>query len=257
MKIIVFDNDSVYVTQFERMLGLVLGENVQIVKNPSLNWIIGGMEPFDDTVFFIDTRYKTAGGNFLTLARRIRENSEACHICFLAPSPADIAFCYKKLVRPSGFLLKPVDESELRALLSDITRFEAARRSLPDDPQILLKTRGARTVVRASNILYFTALEKKVVCCTEKEGEIAFYGSLGTLEKRYRDFFLRCHSGFLVNRHRIEAFFKTKMCLRLCGSELEIPVSKSRCREVETYVECAAEEITTDKREFSRINVPV
>lgn len=37
MKIIVFDNDSVYVTQFERMLGLVLGENVQIVKNPSLN----------------------------------------------------------------------------------------------------------------------------------------------------------------------------------------------------------------------------
>ena len=168
MKIIVFDNDSVYVTQFERMLGLVLGENVQIVKNPSLNWIIGGMEPFDDTVFFIDTRYKTAGGNFLTLA------SEACHICFLAPSPADIAFCYKKLVRPSGFLLKPVDESELRALLSDITRFEATRRSLPDDPQILLKTRGARTVVRASNILYFTALEKKSFAVPKKREKSRF-----------------------------------------------------------------------------------
>ncbi len=249
MKVIVFDNDSLQVSQFEKLLYGILGDSMQLYKNPSLNWIVGCYDEYENALFFIDTRYKVSGGNFLTLARRIRENSEKCHICFLAPSTADIAFCYKKLVRPSGFLLKPVDENELRLLISDIIRFENARRSLPDDPQILLKTRGARSMVRASNVLYFTAMEKKVVCCTEKDGELSFYGSLGTLEKRYREFFLRCHSGFLVNRRRIDGFIKSKMCLHLRGCELEIPVSKSRCREVETYVECSSEDVIVDNPE--------
>lgn len=210
MKVIVFDNDPQQSAQFEKTLYAILGDSLQIFKNPSPSWIFNCYDEYENALFFIDTRYKVTGGNFLTLARRIRENSEKCHICFLASTTADVVFCYRKLVRPSGFLLKPVDETELRLLISDIVRFENVRRSLPDDPQILLKTRGTRTMLRASNILYFTAMDKKVVCCTEKDGEISFYGSLGTLEKRYRDFFLRCHSGFLVNRHRIDAFLKSK-----------------------------------------------
>ncbi len=179
MKVIVFDNDSLQVSQFEKLLYGILGDSMQLYKNPSLNWIVGCYDEYENALFFIDTRYKVSGGNFLTLARRIRENSEKCHICFLAPSTADIAFCYKKLVRPSGFLLKPVDENELRLLISDIIRFENARRSLPDDPQILLKTRGARSMVVPATCCISPPWRKKWCAAPKRTASCRFTGRSG------------------------------------------------------------------------------
>ncbi len=240
MRVFIFENDASHAEHLIKLLGGFADGKNELVLNPPISRFSCGAENFDDAVFLVDTRFKIPGGNFLTLARRIRENSGMCHICFMSPSPGDIGFCYKKLVRPSAFLLKPVDGGELRSLLSDIDNFERTYRMQPDDLQILLKTRGIRKVVWASNVIYFTSYDKKVLCYTESEEKIAFYDSLGSIENLYRRFFLRCHSGFLVNRKRIVGFSKKRMVLSLSGISgevLEIPVSKSRCREVEMYVE--------------------
>jgi len=208
--------------------------------NPPPGKVTSGTENIDDALFLLDTRCKVSGGNFLTLARKIREQSSACHICFMASSTADMSLCYKHLVRPSAFFLKPVDAMELRSLISEIEGFENSRRLQKGDAQILLKTRGNKRTVKASSVLYFTSYDKKVLCCTEKGDKIDFYDSLANLEERYKNFFLRCHSGFLVNKKRITGFSKKGMSLLLTGlsgAVLEIPVSKSRCREVETFVE--------------------
>lgn len=241
MKIVIFESDAVHAAHIMHILCLS-DEKPEIVLNPSVRAQLGSGDDLDKTLFLVDTRYKAVGENFLTLARKIRENSEICHICFMSPSPGDIGFCYKKLVRPSAFLLKPVDSLDLRALISEINSYCAVKKSNSDDPQILLKTRDSRLLLHISSILYFTTLEKKVLCYTQSNGSISFYGTLASLESRYKDYFLRCHSGFLVNRQKINNFSKSAMTLKIHGTETEIPVSKSRVRAVESFIESMSSE---------------
>ncbi len=238
MKIVVYDNDTAGVNALEKMLKNILGERAEIVRNPPPTRVLSDKGGYDRALFLIDTRYTVTGGNFLTLARHIRECSETCHIAFTSMFTTDMAFCYKKLVRPSAFFLKPVDESELREFVTDIENFEKARRSQLTEPQIVLESHGTKTVVRISDILYFTAQAKKLLCYTESNGEVpyTFYGTLSALEKTYREYFIRCHSGFLVNCQRIEQFNKTAMTLHVRGTNEKISVSKSRLREVESFV---------------------
>lgn len=55
MKVIVFDNDSLQVSQFEKLLYGILGDSMQLYKNPSLNWIIGCYDEYE-TPCFLSTR---------------------------------------------------------------------------------------------------------------------------------------------------------------------------------------------------------
>ena len=61
MKVIVFDNDSVQVSQFEKLLYGILGDSMQLYKNPSFSWIVGSYDEYENALFFLDTRYKVAG----------------------------------------------------------------------------------------------------------------------------------------------------------------------------------------------------
>ena len=51
-----------------------------------------------------------------------------------------------------------------------------------------------------------------------------FYNTIGNLEKQYCDDFIRCHSGFLVNRQYIKGIRKGE--IELNGCEETVPVSK-------------------------------
>ncbi len=237
MKIVVYESDAKACAKLDRLLKQILGEQTEILHNMPVLRLFGAGEDFDNALFIVDTSYKVADSNFLLLARHIREYSDTCHIVFTSSCPSDIVFCCKELVRPSGFFLKPIKETELRQFLMELERFELARKTVPEDVKILLRTRGELTIVCASEVLFFTASDKKVICYTDKGDKHMFYGSLGTLEKDYRDSFLRCHSGFLVNRYRIERFNKTTMTLHIRGTNETVPVSKSRMRTVESYVE--------------------
>ncbi len=231
MRIILFENNPSHAEHVKRLLTQILTKETEVTLNPvALPQTLS--EAACPVLYLLDTRYR----NFLNLARKIREHDELCHICFMSPSPGDIGFCYKRLVRPSAFLLKPIDENEFRALIEEIKAFENIKKSLSNLPQILLKTRTERRIVSVAQVLYFTSLDKKILCYTQSDGMISFYGSLGALEKKYMKYFLRCHSGFLVNCHRIESFSKSSMTLRLEGCDMPIPVSKSRCRQVENFI---------------------
>lgn len=236
MKVFIFESDPTEAQYLQKMIADILDNKADVVLNPAPGAFVPTGKDMENALVLLDTRYKIPGGSFLTLARKIRETNEFCHICFMAPSPGDVGFCYKKLVRPSGFLLKPVEKQELRELISEIKRYEALRRTASGNPQLFLKTRGRSLVLRVSNVLYFTSLGKKILCYTVKEGELSFYGSLKNLESQYCRYFIRCHSGFLVNRQYIVSFSKKTLSLKLLGCEQEIPVSKSHCRDIEEFI---------------------
>lgn len=247
MKIYIYESDMPHGAYLQRMLSAMTDIACDVKINPNLNSVYFSLAEHDAVLFLIDTRTKVAGGNFLTLARKFRENSEACHICFMSQSAADIGFCYKKLVRPSGFLLKPVEKSDLQMLIRDIALYENNKKLHKDkfgeNPQMVLNEKGEKHIVKISDILYFTAFDKKINCYT-KGRVITFYGSLKTLETQYNKFFLRCHSGFLINRKRIIGFSKKKMTVTISDAsenEIEISVSKSRCRDVEEYLKAELE----------------
>lgn len=237
MNIVIFDSEPKHAEYMKQVLARITGEELQIQCNPALQAAISLAEDKDGTtLFFIDTRLKPAGGNFLMLARKLRECSDTCHICFTSPSLGDMAYCYKKLVRPSGFFIKPADEEELGILISEIKAFEGQKRSTRDEERIVLKNRGVQKILRMNDVLYFTSVDKKIFCHTVDEEEICFYGALGKIEEEYGEYLLRCHSGFLVNRKRIEGFSKNSMSIRIRGTKEDVPVSKSRCKSVEAFV---------------------
>lgn len=236
MKIIIFESDTAHLQHLVNMLSRFL-PSTEITVNPPSPFLLPTAENRDSLLIFLDTRYKPAEGNFLTLARKIREIDEACHICFTSLSLGDIGFCYKRLVKPSAFLLKPIEEAELGALISEIRSYESRHKRQPGEKSFSVQTREKKYVVAISDVLYFTAIGKKIQCCTETSEDFIFYGSLSKLEAAYPAFFLRCHSGFLVNMQRIECYVKSRMILKIRGSNNEIPVSKSRIKAVEAYID--------------------
>lgn len=235
MRILIFDNDLKYAEYMKEMLvKLRPGAAVPLV-NASGAEFAEITESRESTVVFVDTKFKPVNSNFIRFARRLRDMNEACHICFISDCPSDMAFCLKRLIRPSGFFLKPVDEDELESFIAEVEEYEKNRKTDISVPDIIVKDKGVTKLLRAGDVLYFTSVDKKIFCYTVNE-EISFYGTLGKIEKDYGKYLLRCHNGFLVNKSKIESVSKSTMILRVRGSNTNIPVSKSRLKDVESFL---------------------
>lgn len=233
---LIFDNDVKYAEHLKEQLGRIMPDDLPAEINVSVAQFTELTESDEPMIVFVDTKFRTSGGNFLQFARKIREMNEACHICFMSGFSSDMVYCYKKLVRPSGFLLKPADDEELRTLCSEIASYEHDKHSNSFDPEIIVKNKGETRLVRMSEVLYFTAVEKKIFCYTASDEELSFYGTLSKIESDFGSFLLRCHNGFLVNKNKIDGFSKNGMMLHVRGIQNGIPVSKSRCKEVESFI---------------------
>ena len=235
MKTLIFDNDMKCAEQLRDVLdALCPGENASRINVTSAEFL-SITETGESVVVFIDTKFRLAGSNFLRFARRLRDINETCHICFISDCPSDVAFCCKKLIRPSGFFLKPVEEDELNSFMAEVELYERDRKPNVSMPDIVVKDKGVTKLLRVGEILYFTAVNKKIFCYTVNE-EFSFYGTLGKIEKDYGKHLLRCHNGFLVNKNKIESVSKSSMILKVRGSNAEIPVSKSRWKDVEMFL---------------------
>ncbi len=169
---------------------------------------------------FLDTRYNGTG---FALAEAIRKAAPLCHIVFLSAYAEDMSFCFRNLIRPSGFLLKPVESEEIQHIVRAVLRQDTADEEGRAE-KICLSAQDFKRTVEISNILYFSTLGKKLICRTVDGETIAFYGTLKALEKRYAGNFIRCHSGFLANRDLVLGIKKGMLQLKKCSESL--PVSK-------------------------------
>ena len=231
MTICLLEKDETQCLRLKKMLAGLLCERDRLLVDPSLAVIRENERRGDGTVVLMSTRYPVKDGNFLLLARKIREIDEKSHICFMSPSPEDVGFILGKLVRPSAFLLSPVEERDLRQLLSDVDNYEKNRRRQEEERVIVVRTSAIIHRFRVQDVLFFTTAEKKIVCHAGNGEQVSFYGTLSKIEADYPDILLRCHSGFLVNRGKIRDFDGARSVLRLQTGE-EIPVSKRHVREV-------------------------
>lgn len=184
-------------------------------------------------LIFLDTRYMCVGESF-AFARRIREYSDTAHIVFMSSQPEDMSFCFKNLIRPSGFLLKPVCEAELSEIVFSVLDRIAQRSAA----RISISTHTVKRTLSLKDILYFSTVGKKLLLRTQDGEEVIFYGTMKGLEEKYAADFIRCHSGFLANRSYILGIRSGMLQLRNCRECL--PISKKYRHTVTEFLKTEA-----------------
>lgn len=219
MDVYCFDNDK----STEKLLKSILQRGEAEVSKFYFNEKISNITDSgkEGSIAFIDTRIQGKRQNSFSLAGLIREKFKDCHIVFMSAYPEDMAHCFKNLIRPSGFLLKPLFENEVLSIYYAVDSYIHKRQRIKT---ITISTHDCKRIIELDKIVYFSTISKKIFCRLKDNERVEFYGTISNLEKEYTDNFTRCHSGFLVNKQYIKAIRKNELELFYCDER--IPISK-------------------------------
>ncbi len=180
----------------------------------------------------------TMDGNIgcgINLAKRLRALDADAVICFVSTSNAFYREAYD--LYAVQYLLKPVKEDEIRALLDRVARNLARDK----EQSLSFKRGGQMSTIPYSRILYISSREHTISIYCKDATVQECKGKLNEIAQRVcGDVFLRCHQSFLVNMYQID---------NLNGSELmvaghRIPISRRYYAEVKRrYQEVLFEEV--------------
>ncbi len=230
MKIYFFDSEAENLDIIHALLPLLQSKNCTVGINVPPAELLTALPDEKSIVVFLDTRYQGTGFSF---AKTIREVSENCHIVFMSAHAEDMSFCFKNLIRPSGFILKPTSESEILEVIRTV--LQKNRQTASDRVEkIYITTQGFKRTLSVQDIIYFSTRGKKLVCRTLDGEAIEFYGTIKSLSARYTANFIRCHSGFLANREMIRGIKKGMLEMKNCTESL--PISKKHRAEISVFL---------------------
>lgn len=229
MIIYCFDNDKSTETLIKNSVNAIGISDCTFFFNEKMSNI--NYESGSEVLAFIDTRIHGRKQNSFSLAGILRDKLKDCHIIFMSSFPEDMVHCFKNLIRPSGFLLKPIAPAEIAGIISSVDGLNRRNNRIQS---VTISTHDYKRSIEISKLLYFSTNNKKVFCRLINGEKIEFYGTISNLEKTYSEDFVRCHSGFLVNRKYIKALFKGELELSEC--EEKIPVSRKYKQQIEDEV---------------------
>lgn len=159
----------------------------------------------------------------IELAKRLRKVQEDANICFVSTSDDFYREAYD--LYAVQYLLKPVQESEVKKLLARVARSLAAGRQ----QKLSFQSRGRAESIPYSRIRYISSREHTIsVCCTDGT-VLECKGKLSELAAQVcGDTFLRCHQSFIVNMNYVDNLSGADLFV---AGEL-IPVSRRYISEV-------------------------
>lgn len=130
-------------------------------------------------------------------------------------------------IMPAGLLLRPLKEAQVTEMLREVMDMVKLRmrERLFRNEVFVFSTREGTVRVPYSQILYFEARNKKIYLCTNRM-EMDFYSTLENIAQKIPNYFLRCHKGFVVNKHLVDRVLLSENSLRLVGG-VQVPVSRS------------------------------
>ncbi len=148
------------------------------------------------------------GVDGMTLARTLRALPGAPMVVFVTAHSEHAVQAFD--LEAVDYLTKPVRLERLQAALQKVERVMASRKALqPNGNQDMLtiQDRGRTERVPLAEVLYFKAELKYVTVRTAAKSYI-LDGSLGELEARYGEDFMRIHRNALVARRAVRALEK-------------------------------------------------
>lgn len=159
----------------------------------------------------------------IELAKRLRETQEDAAICFVSTSNDFYREAYD--LYAMQYLLKPVQEAEVKKLLAKVAKSIAVNR----EQKLSVSSRGQTSSIPYTKILYISSREHTLtICCTDGTVQEC-KGKLNELAlKVCGDTFMRCHQSFIVNMNHVDNL--SGMDLIVAGEQ--IPVSRRYYAEV-------------------------
>ena len=159
----------------------------------------------------------------IELAKRLRKTQEDAAICFVSTSNDFYREAYD--LYAMQYLLKPVQEAEVKKLLAKVAKSIAVNR----EQKLSVSSRGQTSSIPYTKILYISSREHTLtICCTDGTVQEC-KGKLNELAlKVCGDTFMRCHQSFIVNMNHVDNL--SGMDLIVAGEQ--IPVSRRYYAEV-------------------------
>lgn len=180
------------------------------------------------------------GDTGIDFAKIIRKKDEKAIIIFLSKNLLSVTTILKKYICPAGYFL--FDE------LSEAVKFSInileQRMLVEKDMSLKIKivSEYKKIAVSLNNIIYFVSCNKKIVCQLTNGKKIEFYGTLTNIEKSYKDIFLRCHSGYLINKWKIVSINYTQNYIELLNSNEIVPISRKYRSNIKQFIDSSEKE---------------
>lgn len=134
------------------------------------------------------------------------------------------------------YILKPVSMDKFTKNFNKVLKNIAENKFIKKYmiPKLKIKFKGEVSYISQKDIIYIEKTGKKVTIHT-KDTLYEYTSSLKSLEDLLdKDFFLRCHSGFIINTDHITAYKKSIVYL---DNKLSVPVSKANSAKVVDVLE--------------------
>lgn len=227
------DRERRYIVQYSRdMAGRYTDEKWEMVECTSvkaLGDIVQKKVPAD--MICVDITMTGA----LELVAVLRSMAPAAYIILIASPDISPLVYMRPAIGAQSLMLKPLNEKQIREVLSEAIRVYAQRFYKADETSVfVIENCGERSLVDYGRIWFFEARDKRVYLNTDTE-EYAFYDTLDHLEERLQKKFLRCHRSFLVNKEKITGVFLSQNRI-LLEDDFEIPLSRTYKPAVKEYL---------------------
>ena len=159
------------------------------------------------------------GSETIRLAADIAAVNPLNYIIMLADSLEDILMCVSPVFRPSGILMKPIDRKAAEQMFDSI--FSDLHSSRTEE-LFRFKIRSREYSVSADSILFFEALNKKMILRTDGQ-QFEFYMSSEEILKQLPEYFVKIHKSYIVNTKYISLADYKNMTVTMCdGSQVYI-----------------------------------
>ncbi len=156
---------------------------------------------------------------------RIRRDYQKMRLLLIADASMSPMEYIRPTILASSLLLRPISPEQAREQLMELVEQFQDQAFHGQEESLVIETREGRTYVPLAQIYYFEAREKRVYVRLKKQ-EMAFYETMEHLEERLPDYFVRCHSSFIVSRQRIRKVMLSKSLIEL-EQGMQIPLSRS------------------------------
>lgn len=152
-------------------------------------------------LYILDIHLQDANG--LELAKTIRAQQPQAQIIFLTAHAQYVFDAFD--VEPLHYLLKPVDEEKLRALIEKaLLKYTNATVK----NQFIVQVGNEKIIINEEE-LFFAEAQGRKITLHFNDKTITYYGKISTLEQQLNGPFFRSHRSYLVHFKQIKRFDQT------------------------------------------------
>ncbi|MCM1119116.1 MAG: LytTR family DNA-binding domain-containing protein [bacterium] len=231
MKIAICDD---YRKDAERLKSFLLGHNVRTYTDGGK--LLGDLEKYQVhyDLYLLDIFLEDSLDG-LELARRIRAQDSEAVICFVSTSDAFYRDAYD--LYAVQYLIKPVQEDEVRQLMERLVRRTERERS----QCLVYKWRGQAGSIPYGRILFIDSKEHTLFIHCSDGSVQECKGKMDDLELQIcGEVFCRCHQSFIANMYHVDRLNGNMLIL----GEHGVPISRRYYAKVKNrYQEILFEEV--------------